>query len=122
MAKQIKLPAKVFNRLCVIQRHLHQWAEDECNGVIQYDDAECTIPRRYHLDERGSPTRKGSICRNLEEKYVKEAQELAAQCGGFVYHQTDPRGCALYFYRAADLEARGLPIDQCYSIMALACC
>lgn len=119
---QTRIPAAVFNRLCAIQKRLHKWAEDECNGAIQYDDAECTIPRRYYSDRWGNCTVKGGIIPNQEAKLLKEAAELAAKCGGLIYHQTDPRGCALYFYRESDLAGRGLPIDQCYSSVALACC
>jgi hypothetical protein len=122
MATKKDLPASAFARLCAIQKHLHRWAEDECNGFIQYEDTECAIPWRYCLDQWGTPTVKSHRIVNKEAKYLLEAQELAAQCGGFVYHQTDPRGCALYFYRPADLEGRRFPIDQCYSSVALACC
>lgn len=119
---QDRIPAAAFNRLCAIQKRLHKWAEDECNGAIQWDDAECTIPRRYYPDRYGSFTSKGGIIPNQEAKLLKEATELAAKCGGLIYHQADPRGCALYFYRESDLAGRKFPIDQCYSSVALACC
>jgi hypothetical protein len=119
---QDRIPAAVFNRLCAIQRRLHKWAEDECNGAIQWDDEECTIPRRYYPNCYGSFTSKGGIIPNQEAKLLKEATELAAKCGGLIYHQADPRGCALYFYRESDLAGRKFPIDQCYSSVALACC
>ena len=115
---QTRIPAPVFTRLCAIQKRLHQWAEAECNGEIQWDDHDCTIPRRYYSD-RGCFTVKGPIIPNQEAKLLKEAAKLAAQCGGLIYHQGDPRGCALYFYRLEDL--RNYPIDQSYSSIALAC-
>ena len=116
------IPSATFKRLCQIQSHLHKWAEDECNGFIQWDDSDCTIPRRYYLDQYGTPTRKGPVIPNREAKYLKEAETLAAECGGKIYHQGDPRGCALYFYRDSDLEGRNFPIDQIYNTAALACC
>ena len=116
------IPSATFKRLCQIQRHLHKWAEDECNGFIQWDDSDCTIPRRYYLDQYGTPTRKGPVIPNREAKYLKEAETLAAECGGKIYHQGDPRGCVLYFYRDSDLEGRNFPIDQIYNTAALACC
>ena len=126
---QDKLPSATFQRLCQIQRHLHKWAEDECNGFIQWDDNECTIPRRYRPDQWGTPTVKGPVIANREAKYLKEAQKLAAECGGKIYYQGDPRGCSLYFYRESDLEGYSFvfssnksPIDQVYSTAALACC
>lgn len=122
MTTTTRVPAAVFKRLCILQEHLHKWAEQECNGEIQWDDADCTIPRRYYPDRWGTPTVKGPVIPNQEAKWLKEAQDLAAQCGGKVYHQTDPRGCALYFYRDSDLEGRAYPIDQIYSSVGLPCC
>jgi hypothetical protein len=119
---QERIPASAFKRLCAIQRKLHKWAEDECNGAIQWEDDACTIPRRYYPDRWGSPTLSGPVIPNQEAKLLKEAAALAAQCGGLIYHQSDPRGCALYFYRESDLAGRRFPIDQCYSSVALACC
>lgn len=117
-----KLPKAVFERLCRIQSHLHEWAEEECNGTIQWEDPECTIARRYYPDRYGTPTHKGPIIPNREAEYIREAERLAAECGGRIYHQGDPRGCSLYFYRDSDLEGRSFPIDQIYSTAALACC
>ena len=119
---QARIAASVFTRLCAIQKRLHQWAEQECNGAIQWEEDSETgaeVPRRYGPDRYGSYTIKGPIIPNQESKLLKEADKLAAQCGGLVYHQTDPRGCALYFYRPEDL--RNYPIDQSYSTVALAC-
>ena len=117
-----KIPPFIHMQLCAIERRLHKWAEDECNGAIQWDDDDCTIPRRYHLDRYGSFTVKGAIISNQEAKLLAKAEELAAQCGGKVYHQTDPRGCALYFYRDSDLDGRKFPIDSIYSSVGIACC
>ena len=116
------IPASTLKRLCQIQRHLKRWAEDECNGFIQWVDSDCTIPRRYGLDQWGTPTVPGAIIPNMEARYLREAEALAAECGGRIYHQGDPRGCVLYFYRDSDLEGREFPIDQIYSTVALACC
>lgn len=120
---QARIPAATFARLCSIQKRLHQWAEQECNGAIQWEEDPETgeeVPRRYYLDGRyNSYTVKGSIVPNKGAKLIKEATRLAAECGGLIYHQTDPRGCALYFYRLEDL--RNYPIDESYSTVALAC-
>jgi hypothetical protein len=121
-ATQTRIPAAVFNRLCAIERRLQKWAEAECNGAIQWDDDDCTIPRRYYPDRWGCCTVKGGIIPNQEASLLKEATELAAKCGGLIYHQSDPRGCALYFYRPEDLEGRKFPIDSIYSSVALPCC
>jgi hypothetical protein len=119
---QTQIPETVFRKLCALERKLHKWAEEECEGAIQWEDPECTIPRRYYRDKWGDCTRKGERIVNREALWLKEAETLAAECGGRIYHQGDPRGCALYFYRDSDLEGRRFPIDQIYSSAALACC
>lgn len=98
------------------ERTLHRWAEAECNGTIQYDDD--GQARRYGNDRYGSPTVPGPIVPDKSESAMMAAREIAAKHGLSVYNQTDPRGCALYVYSAADLKGR--KIDECYSIMATA--
>lgn len=117
-----RIPVQAFNLLCSLERRLHKWAEDECNGRIQWEEDPLTgeeIPRLHHLDRYGSYTVRGGVIPNREATYLAQAANIAAQCGGLVYHQSDPRGCALYFYRPSDIQ--GLPIDQCYSGVALPC-
>lgn len=97
------------------QRTLRKWSEDECNGIIQYDDDGVT-PRRYCNDRCGSPTVPGSIVIDRSESAMERARKIAAKHGLSVYHQSDPRGCALYVYNVHDLKGR--KIDECYSIMA----
>ncbi len=58
----------------------------------------------------------------VRQDTLKKPRTLAAQCGGKIYHQGDPRGCSLYFYRESDLEGYNFPIDQVYNVAALACC
>jgi hypothetical protein len=124
-ATQTRIPASAFNRLCSIERKLHKWAEDECNGRIQWETHPVTgedAPRLYGLDRWGSYTIPCGFIPNRERLYLMEASKIAAQCGGLVYHQGDPRGCALHFYRPEDLEGRKFPIDSIYSSVALPCC
>lgn len=97
------------------QRTLHKWAEDECNGIIQYDN-DGTTPRRYYNDRYDSPTVAGPIVPDKSETAMEKARKIAAKHGLSVYNQTDPRGCALYVYSAADLNGR--KIDECYSVLA----
>ena len=120
MTTRQDLPAASFAKLCSLERKLQKWGEEECNGTIQWDDND--QPRRYHLDRYGAPTRPGARIVNREAKWLAEAEAIAKQLGGHIYHQGDPRGCALYFYRDSDLEGRRFPIDQIYSSAALACC
>lgn len=97
-------------------RILHKWYEDECNGAIQWEGENEDIPRRYFLDRYGSYTVPGSIIRNAAKSYQESARAIAGRHGLSVYNQTDPRGCALYVYSAADL--RGRDINECYSMLA----
>lgn len=90
---------------------LHLWAEKECNGDIQYD--ENGNPRRMGKDRWGSSTIQGSIIPDKSETAMEKARAIAAKHGLSVYEQTDPRGCALYVYSAADLKGRD--IRCCYS-------
>ena len=120
MTRKTDLPPRLFARLCRIQEHLHQWAEDECNGRIQRDDQE--MPWYYRSDRWGGFTIRTGRAPDLETRYLNEAKDIAREIGGYVYHQTDPRGCALYFYRLADLVGHSYPISCVYSTVALPCC
>ena len=120
MTTQTRIPEAVFKQLCDLERKLHKWAEDECNGAIQWIDDQ--TPRRYRKDPWGDHTIPGQIIPNRELVWLTQAQTLATQCGGAIYHQTDPRGCTLYFYRESDLDGYSYPIEQIYSTVALACC
>jgi len=120
VTKQQDLPKESFAKLCNLERKLHKWAEDECNGFIQWDDD--NTPRRYLPDYTGTPTRRGPVIPDRESRWLAAAREIAKQLGGHVYHQGDPRGCQLYFYRDSDLEGRSFPIEQIYSTAALPCC
>lgn len=97
------------------ERTLHRWSEDECNGIIQYDN-DGTTARRYYNDQYGSPTVPGPIVPDKSEMAMEQARKIAAKHGLSVYNQTDPRGCALHVYSAADLKLR--KIHECYSVMA----
>ena len=120
MTTRQDLPAASFAKLCSLERKLQKWGEEECNGTIQWDDND--QPRRHAIQWDGSPSRQGRLIPNSEAKWLAEAEALAKQLGGHIYHQGDPRGCALYFYRDSDLEGRRFHIDQIYSSAALACC
>ena len=83
---------------------LHTWAEHECNGVIQRDD-DTGKPRRYYgrnMDHSApAPDReKGALARIAA--VMSGHPELVS------YHQTDPRGCALYIIRKADAAGRDI--------------
>ena len=97
------------------ERTLRRWAENECNGVTQYDD-NGNNPRRYYNDRYGSPTVPGPIVPDKSEAAMENARKIAARHGLSVYNQTDPRGCALHVYSVHGLSGR--KIDECYSVIA----
>lgn len=78
------------------QLTLHRWAEEECNGTIQ---------REGELGD-GKPFRVWG--QNLAGKLhthpvpdreagaLRRVAEVCKAAGLHYYHQTDPRGCALY--------------------------
>jgi hypothetical protein len=88
---------------------LHTWAEHECNGTIQREDG-TNIPY-WHNTNTGK--RIGRTA-DREAGALKRAQNIAARYGLTAYHQTDPRGCALYLVRPGDVPA-GEDIGSYYS-------
>jgi hypothetical protein len=105
---------------------LHSWAEHECNGAIQRDE-KTDIPY-WHSTYDGK--RMGRAV-DAETGALKRVAKIAESRGFKVYHQTDPRGCALYLYRPIDLdnyrirvspEKPSIGIDCCYNSVGTAIC
>lgn len=99
---------------------LHAWAEHECNGAIQRD--EHTGVPFWHSTIDG---RKLAIANDREQSALRLAAKIAAAHGMLIYHQTDPRGCALYLYTAAELAQYMLRssvdgIESCYNSVGTA--
>lgn len=91
------------------ERTLHRWGEDTCNGYIQRDDDTGKPFRVYGPDHQYR-----SAAPDLEAGALRRVAELCATLGLHFYHQTDPRGCALY------VSAEPLT-DQAYH-RGVACC
>lgn len=90
---------------------LHRWAEHECNGTIQRDETTGT-PYRYTNDGR-----RCGIAPDREAGALRRVKEVCERLGVAFYHQTDPRGCALY---VAHPDA-GMT-DRNHSSVGAACC
>ena len=103
------------------ERTLHKWAEDECNGRIQWDD-ETGEPHLYRKDQWGGYTGKGQPIFNKEDAALDRARKMAAHYGLKIYHQGDPRGCALYVYSEEEMRGSRYPIEQVYNTRATAIC
>ena len=94
-----------------IEMTLHRWAEAECNGEIQRDGEngdgkpQCyygpNMDRHYPVADREAGALK------------RLSKIMEAHPEWTFYHQTDPRGCALYIIQNERLADR--PIDSYYS-------
>jgi hypothetical protein len=90
-------------RLRRIEMTLHRWAEYECGGDIQRDEMTNKPSRYYGWNTAGTSVRSHPIA----DREAGALKRLAAIMADFpaiwFYHQTDPRGCALYVGRKSDL-------------------
>jgi len=85
------------DKLRRIESTLHRWAERECNGEIERDE-ETGIAYSASEGKR--------LCQrtDLETWALKRLAAILESHPDLIsYHQTDPRGCALYIIRRADL-------------------
>lgn len=121
------------DKLRRIEKTLHRWAEHECNGNIQRDEA-TDKPFWHNSTGRLVPLpiadRERGALRRLEEILLAVNQRLfnAAEMAGensfkslWFYHQTDPRGATLYVGRKSDLRP-GQDLSGCYSSAGVAVC
>lgn len=107
--------ANTFRRA---QLTLHRWAEMECGDgnelaswSIERDETTglpylCTYPHK-------GEARKVRIA-DREAGALRRVAAICQRVSGFYYHQTDPRGCALYI--GAE------PLNESYYNRGVACC
>ena len=88
-----------WRKLREAERVLHLWAEMECNGQIQWHGEHDGGHHLYGLDQWGNYTLHRGAIPDREDLALRQARKIADRYGLLVYHQTDPRGCALYVYR-----------------------
>jgi hypothetical protein len=88
---------------------LHRWAEHECNGAIQRDEA-TGKPYVYSTYDG----RKLYPTADREAGALKRAASILAAHGLELYRQGDPRGAALYVIRPGDVP-EGAAVDSYYS-------
>jgi hypothetical protein len=108
-----------WQQLRRIEHRLHRIDEEMCNGTIQRDDNGGNY-RHYVSDQWGSPTVPGRKLKTTPEDLGAEAARIAKRFNLAAYHQTDPRGCALYLVDPAELGDRD--VDRCYSSIGTAVC
>jgi len=101
--REIDIEQETARQLRRIERTLHRWAELECGDgdeykswVITRDEATDKPYMEYHFHD-------GRVRRYATpDREAGALKRLAAICkrhGIHYYHQTDPRGCALYLSR-----------------------
>lgn len=107
---------------------LHRWAEHECNGNIQREGEEGDGKPRWYSDYsiQNDANPKGYRIADREAGALKRLEKIIGErnnrynsaCGdpgGHLrsYHQSDPRGCALYIVKEGDLK--DLDINSAYT-------
>lgn len=108
--------------LRLAQLTLHRWAEEMCNGTIQrrekldndglwYADGE---PYRWTSGDHIRGPRELGRVPDRERGALARVEKVCREAGLHWYHQTDPRGCALY------VAAEPLT-DQNYSTKGIPC-
>jgi hypothetical protein len=100
-----------------ISMALSRWAEAECNGEVEVDDD----GKAFRVHQGHAPTWKVSRwpIPNREVGATRRLGKMMQGHPGFdFYHQTDPRGAALYIYRPDDLEP-GQSVDSIYSSIGI---
>lgn len=95
------------------QMTLHRWAEEECNGTIQREGEDGDgIPHRWSNGDRSAPRDLGPIP-DRERGALARVEAVCKAAGLYYWHQTDPRGCALYVaaepLNAQNYSSRGIP-------------
>ena len=90
---------------------LSRWAEGECGTdhyCIERDEVTGKTFRRYSYTGKAYPIA------DRETGALRRAKAITDAHGLTLYHQSDPRGAALYVLRPSDL-ADGADVDSCYN-------
>lgn len=98
------------------QLTLHRWAEGECgddNSCITRDE---TTGKPYREYAGVSGRNRMVPIPDRETGALRRVRDVCARYGLMYYHQTDPRGCALY----VSTQERGMT-DSNYNSTGVAC-
>ena len=112
------------NALRRISMTLSRWGELECGDGNEYGswaierDEATEMPYMVHhryMHGQGKDTVHRTRIADREKGALKRLQVIVAQYPEFVaYHQTDPRGCAVYVLRKDDVPV-GSSVDSVYN-------
>jgi len=117
--KTAPFTAAEWASLLRLAKTIHKWNEDESNGAIRWEGDNEETPKRYFQDRYGCFTIPGPTIQDKERQSLESARKIASKHGLSIYHQSDPRGIALYVYNAADSKGR---IDELYSSIGKPVC
>ena len=92
------------DRLRKIEMTLSRWSERECNGEIERDEVTGKMFASYEYNGPGGYGRSRFAIADKERGALKRLAAVMAKYSHlWYYHQGDPRGCALYVGRWADV-------------------
>lgn len=81
------------------QMTLHRWAELECgddNGYASFCiERDETTDKPYMVTHHASKSHRSAIA-DREAGALRRVKRVCDELGAHYFHQTDPRGCALY--------------------------
>ena len=107
------------NALRRISMTLQRWGELECGDGNDYAswaierDEQTGKPYMVRYPHNGKSYR--TPVADREKGALKRLQAIMSHYPNYVaYHQTDPRGCAVYVVRKDDIP-EGAKLDSCYS-------
>ena len=102
------------------EKTLHRWAEQKCGDSNDWAswsierDETTGKPFRVTHPHKAGKARRESIPDRENGALRRLASITVRYPGIYGYHQTDPRGCALYLLRASDIRP-GEKLDSIYS-------
>jgi len=113
--------------LRLAEKTLHRWAERECNGEIEREEKTGKVyafsnssGKRYEFGPRPRDLETGALKRIAATVEARNLRELGPATKAdkpellLAYHQTDPRGCALYLVKKSDIP-EGADIGSYYT-------
>lgn len=123
-ARGLTLSFDDANTLRRAEKTLHSWAELECGDgndyaswAIERDENGEGVPylvQHHYAHGAGKDSVTRTRIPDREAGALKRISELCKRTGAHFYHQTDPRGCALY--------VSAEPIDSNNYTRGVACC
>lgn len=119
--RAIVIPMGAIETLRKAEKTLHRWAEQECGDGNDYAswcitrDEQTGVPYMERHSHHGACTVTRTKIADREKGALKRVEKVCADFGLHYYHQTDPRGCALYI-------AKEPLTDQTYSSYGASVC